>query len=184
MDPPLINQICPNANNKLVGSELSCTELKYPISKIMTNDAGHKVCGTDKINKLCSGMVTYKEAEQTCKSKGARLCTSEELLMGVGESNQPCTYDLGNVWSSTSCSIDKKTDNIKIGQIGVMAYYKNIEQKQEENQEQDISSNNNTLNNEYINKPSSTNCLLPDKLTTGYIFCCGDKFGKYCSNSF
>ena len=54
--------------------------------------------GDRNINGLCSGLVTYAEAESFCDAAQMRLCLDEELELACGTG---CAYDSELTWTAT-----------------------------------------------------------------------------------
>jgi hypothetical protein len=101
-------------------SKKSCIELGWRPSASADELMSHNVCGSSHVgsdggclsferhseetNSLVNegNLMTWHEADQTCESLGARLCTIEEIQASV-PAQGGCNMDNQRVWSSTQC---------------------------------------------------------------------------------
>jgi len=81
-------------------SQHTCQQLGWETSL----EAGKSpfVCSQSKINDECPVDMTFAEAEATCSTVGARLCTSEELANDEAKGGG-CKADCKGVWSADTC---------------------------------------------------------------------------------
>lgn len=102
-------------------SAKSCSQLgansASPFYKSIVDGFGSRaVCGASRVatgssNALgpaCADAATYAVADATCKSVGARLCTSQEIANDETR-NTGCDFDFARVWSSSSCAAGRVT---------------------------------------------------------------------------
>lgn len=86
-----------NENNEVIlpdSESRTCDQLGWDI----TGD----VCASSKIAGMCSGQVSYRQAEAFCGYGGGRICTSAELSSAITVGTG-CKLDRERVWSSTPC---------------------------------------------------------------------------------
>ena len=51
---------------------------------------------------VCSGFVSWTEANAFCERAGARLCTFDEVRSGLAQ-DTGCGYDDRRIWTATRC---------------------------------------------------------------------------------
>lgn len=81
-------------------SQRTCQQLGWDTS--LETGKSPFVCAQTKIGGECLEELTFAEAEATCSSVGARLCTSEELSDDEAKGSG-CKADCKPVWSSDAC---------------------------------------------------------------------------------
>ena len=68
---------------------------------VFLNQTVHR-CGAT-FQHQCSGAITHVLAENYCRTRWMRLCTSEELRANI-PAGTGCGYDLRMVWSANACT--------------------------------------------------------------------------------
>ena len=57
---------------------------------------------------ICPGPMVHRDARHWCRSQGARLCSSAELMADVVTADDPCDLDTSRVWTTDSCALGDK----------------------------------------------------------------------------
>lgn len=102
--------------SQLVRSQKSCNDLGW------ADVHGRGVCGSGalSVGQTCPSLTSHEQAQATCHNIGARLCTIEEVKLGIGETSE-CAGASGLVWTSDSCWTTPK--NRQPSRLGFLAGY-------------------------------------------------------------
>lgn len=118
------------------------------------NRARGRVCGTDRLGRVCTGLQTYAEVREACAKRGARMCEAEEVERVVlTAGTEPCSWEDVGMWSHTPCE------------------RKDVE---------DLNSYGPGRGRVAIGLGKSKKCLPEDDTTTALLACCGDEGGRRC----
>lgn len=97
------------------GTALSCGALSWSAAALGQPD----VCGASKLLGIggCQEPMTYDEAQATCNSLDARLCTADEVAHGEGNGVE-CDFDTPTSWIWADSSGSTCSDEEAVGSAG------------------------------------------------------------------